>query len=369
MNLAITEARRGEGRTRPNPPVGAVIVSGGRVIARGHHARAGEDHAEVAALRQVGLRAPGATIYVTLEPCAHHGRTPPCTEALLRAGVARVVIGARDPHPHTAGRGVERLRAAGIEVVEGVAAGPCARLIEGFASLALRGRPHVTLKLAATLDGRIATATGESRWITGPAARREVHRLRNRCDAVLVGAATVVADDPALTCRLRQGRDPLRVILSGRLAVPATARAVSLARRPGDPGTLIVTSSRSSARAMRALVAAGAEVVRLPGRQGRVDPVALLALLGEREVMRLLVEGGGQVAGELLAAGLVDRVLWFLAPTLIGGDGRPAIAGLGVQRLADALRLEEVRVRRLGRDLLVEGTPGRGPELTPVVEV
>ncbi len=359
MALAIKQARRGEGRTRPNPPVGAVIVRGGQVLARGFHARAGADHAEVDALRRLareGGRARGAELFVTLEPCAHQGRTPPCADAILAAGIRRVVVGAMDPNPVTDGGGVARLRAGGVQVVTGVLEQTCSRLIEGFTSLVRHGRPFVVLKLAATLDGRIATRTGHSRWITGEAARREVHRLRDRCDAILVGGGTVAADNPALTCRIPRGRDPVRVVLSGSLSISPDAQVVTTPGVEGEPTALVATTRRAPAARAQRLRTAGAEVIRLPSSKGRVRIEALLEALGQRGILSVLVEGGSEVAAQFLDGGHVDRLLWFVAPKIVGGvDAVPAVAGRGVARMGDALVLEDLTVRRLGGDLLLDG--------------
>jgi len=356
MALAVRQARRGEGRTRPNPPVGAVIVRGDQVLARGFHARAGADHAEVDALRKVGRRARGAELYVTLEPCAHQGRTPPCVDAICRAGIRRVVIGALDPNPRTDGQGVARLRQAGVEVVTGVLAEVCTRLLDGFACLVRHGRPFVVLKLAATLDGRIATRTGHSRWITGEAARRQVHILRDRCDAILVGSGTVTADDPALTCRIPRGRDPLRVVLSASLSFPADAQVVTAGGVDGGPTALVATTRRAPAARAEALRRAGAEVIRLKSSAGRVQIPSLLEALGQRGILSVLVEGGSEVAAQFLDGGHVDRLLWFVAPKIVGGaQAVPAVAGRGVARMSDALALKDLVVRRVGRDLLFDG--------------
>ena len=362
MALALRQARRGEGRTHPNPPVGAVLVQGEQILAKGYHARAGADHAEVDALRAVGGRAPGAELYVTLEPCHHRGRTPPCTAAILKAGIRRVIIGATDPNPRTDGRGISRLRRAGVEVTTGVLAESCARLLEPFSKLIRTGRPWVVLKLATTLDGRIATRTGHSQWVTGPSARRAVHRLRNRCDAIMVGAGTVTADDPALTCRIPRGRDPLRVILSGTLSFPAGSRVVNAQGPLGGPTALVATTRRSGAVQAAELRQRGAEVVRLPSRQGQVDLGALLDHLGQRDVMSVLVEGGGQVTAAFLSAGLVDRVVWFIAPKIVGGvHAVPAVGGRGVARMDDALQVSDLRISRVGEDLMIDGRMGATP--------
>jgi len=353
MRRAIALARRGVGRTSPNPPVGAVVVAGGRVVGSGWHRRAGAPHGEAAALRAAGARARGATLYVTLEPCNHAGRTPPCTDAVLAAGVRRVVFGARDPNRRVRGGGAARLRRAGVTVVEGVEAAACADLIAPFAHVARTGRPLVTLKLAATLDGRIATRTGASRWITGPPARRFVHQLRNEMDAVMVGAGTIAADDPRLTCRMPGGRDPLRVVVDGRLRTPLTARVLTNRAARGTVVATVITTGRKLAT----LRTRGATVLTFPGRAGSLSLRRLLRALAERGVSSVLLEGGAALAAAALRGGVVDRLLVFLAPTLIGGDGRPMLTSLGVARLAGARRLRWVGVESIGRDLMVQAVP------------
>jgi len=348
--MALRLARRGLGYTSPNPPVGAVVVAHGAVVGRGFHRAAGAAHGEVDALRDAGSRARGATLYVTLEPCAHHGRTPPCTEAVLAAGIRRVVVGSRDPNPHVPGDGVGRLRRAGISVDTAVLGDECDGLIAPFRKYITTGRPLVTLKLAASLDGRIATATGESRWITSEASRRFVHRLRAEHDAVLVGAQTVMRDDPELTCRLRGGRNPLRIVLDGRLRLPLTARVLT---NTSTAATLVVTGTRAAATKVRRVEARGAEVLRLPERAGRVSLTRLLRAVGRRGVMSVLIEGGATIAATALAARAVDRLLLFYAPKLIGGDGRPMLGPLGVRRLVNATQLGTLQIRRFASDVLV----------------
>lgn len=350
MRLALRAGRRGLGRTSPNPAVGAVLVRRGTVVGTGYHRRAGEPHAEVEALRAAGSRARAATLYVTLEPCAHQGRTPPCVEAVLAAGVRRVVIASRDPNPHVAGGGAERLRAAGLDVVTGVLEREGDALIAYFRKLVTTGRPFVTLKLAASLDGRIATASGESRWITSAASRRFVHRLRNRHDAVLVGAATAIHDDPQLTCRLRGGRNPWRVIVDGRLQLPLAAGVVTTAR--AIP-TLVFAASDAGTRRVAALRDAGVDVVLLPAQRGKLAWPGILGELGRRGVASVLVEGGSEVAAGLLAARCADRLNLFLAPTFIGGDGRALLGSLGVRHLRDAVALGRLEVRRFAQDLFL----------------
>ena len=357
MMEALRLARRGLGRTSPNPPVGALVVRGDEILGRGYHHRAGEPHAEVLALRQAGERARDAELFVTLEPCDHQGRTPPCTRAIIASGIRRVVVGTQDPNPQVSGRGLRRLRDAGIEVVSGVAEGRCIRVIEGFARRITEGRCHVTSKIAMSIDGRIATKTGHSSWISGPKFLAEAHRLRDQCDAVLVGAGTVRTDDPRLTCRRRGGRDPMRVVLSGSLDLPADAR---LFRRSDDgvPRVVVATTDEVAQSRVAAVEGLGAEVWRLPGRNGKVDLDALTRKLGEEDVLRLLVEGGASVHGAFWDARLVDRLIVAVAPRVIGGqDAKPAIGGLGAENMQDARDLDEVEVRRFGRDVVIQGVP------------
>lgn len=362
MRLALREARRGLGRTSPNPAVGAVVVKNGRVVGRGHHARAGAPHAEVAAIRQAGERARGADLYTTLEPCDHFGRTPPCSLAILEAGVRRVLSGSSDPNPRVNGRGIRRLRRAGVEVETGVLRGECDAIIEPWARFITTGRPHVTLKVASTLDGRIATSAGDSRWVTGAEARALVHRLRDGADAVLVGGGTARADDPRLTARLPGGRghDPIRVVLDSRLELPPGLRLFRL-RSPAPTIVAHVsgTPPRSAPR--------GVEYLRCKARRGRVDLADLLSRLGRRGVTTLLVEGGGEVARSLLEGGQVDRLMLFLAPKLAAG-GLSWLPGKGPARMADALSVQDLEVRRVGRDLLVTGRPAPKGARTPRVD-
>jgi len=363
MRRALALARRGGLATRPNPKVGAVIVRDGRIIAEGYHRRAGGPHAEVDALARLDGRAPGATVYVTLEPCSHVGRTPPCTKALLAAGVARVVVGVRDPNPLVDGRGVAALRRAGVAVEVGCLEDECRALNRAFFMWIRQRRPLVTLKAAASWDGFIADGLPRARaapvWLTGPAAREAAHSLRSAHDAILVGAGTVRADDPQLTDRRPGARaQPRRVVIDGRLGISPSA---SVLRQPGGSSagngglTLVfgVASSASEARA-RALRAAGADVVLLDGdREGRLDVAAVLAELAKRELQSVLVEGGAETHAAFIEAGLVDRVAIFLAPRLLGG-GIPIARGGGGRSVADALRLGPPAVRRVGDDLLLE---------------
>ena len=352
MARALALAAEGLGRTFPNPPVGAVFVRGGRVVGEGFHHRAGAPHAEIEALRAAGGRVRGATLYVTLEPCSHHGRTPPCAEALVGLGLRRIVVALVDPNPRVRGRGIAKLRRAGIPVAVGPGAEEARLLTAGYRSRVLHGRPLVTLKLATTLDGRIAAAGGDARWITGPAARRLAHALRDVSDAVLVGAGTVRADDPRLTCRLPGGHDPVRIVLAGpALRLPARARV--LAR--GGPPTWVVAPRGAPAARVAALRRRGVEVLLVPGRRGRVPFAALVRLLGARGLTSLLVEGGGTVAAEALRARAVDRLVLFVAPAILGGDAVAAVGPLGRVRVRDAVRVGGLAVAHVGPDLVLEG--------------
>jgi diaminohydroxyphosphoribosylaminopyrimidine deaminase/5-amino-6-(5-phosphoribosylamino)uracil reductase len=354
MRLAVRLGRKGLGRTSPNPPVGAVVVRGGEIVGRGYHRRAGEPHAEVEALRAAGERASGATLFVTLAPCNHHGRTPPCTEAVVAAGIRRVVVGVRDPNARVSGDGLTRLRRRGLAVEVGVEAAACAELIAAFRTSVETGLPLVTLKLAASLDGRIATRTGDSRWITGVRARSLVHRLRNEMDAVMVGAGTVIADDPSLTCRQRGGRDPLRVVVDGRLRIPLGAQVLT---NEAARGTLVATVSHDSNR-IEKLRRRGATVLVLPGNGERLSLRRLLRRLARRGVQSVLIEGGATLAAAALREKVVHRLLWFFAPKLIGGDGVPMLGPLGVARLGGAPAVRLLSVHRLGDDVAVHAELG-----------
>lgn len=347
MRLALRLATRAYGRTRPNPLVGAVVVRSGRIVGRGFHRKAGQPHAEVLALRQAGRSAKGATLYVSLEPCAHTGRTPPCSEAIKTAGVRRVVAAMIDPNPKTSGRGLRWLKAHGIRTEVGVLEDQARALNEIFITWMMKKRPFVTVKAAQSLDGKIATRTGESRWISGPEARIWAKRLRSRVDAVLVGAGTVLKDDPLLTAG---STSPLRIVLDSSLKTPPSAR---LFTRPGP--VLIACTSAGSRERERKLREAGAEVHRFPPQKGRVPLSALLRYLARREISHLLIEGGGETISSALAARAVDRIYCVVAPLVIGGTEAPtAVEGKGIASLARAVRLEKLSVSRLGPDLLIQ---------------
>ncbi len=353
MRLALRLATKAIGHTSPNPAVGAVIVKGRRLIATGYHKRAGLPHAEIEALRRAGARARGATLYVTLEPCNHTGRTPPCCDAIIASGIARVVAATRDPNPVTDGRGMARLRRAGVEVIAGVLAQEARRLNEPFQKVMRTGLPLVIAKVGQSLDGKIATATGESRWITSASSRRLAQRLRSRLDAILVGVNTILLDDPWLIARgsaHRTGK-PLKVIVDSRLRTPLQARCLS---RWSPAPTLIATTRRGGLRPAQ-LRRRGAEVMTVAAKSGRVGLRSLCRRLARRGVQSILIEGGGEVLASAFAERIVDRVMFFVAPVLIGGREAPgSLGGAGIRRLAQAVRLADVTYHRVGPDLCVE---------------
>jgi diaminohydroxyphosphoribosylaminopyrimidine deaminase/5-amino-6-(5-phosphoribosylamino)uracil reductase len=363
MRAALALARRGLGTVWPNPSVGSVIVKDGHVVGRGWTQRGGRPHGETEALRRAGAAAQGATAYVTLEPCSHWGKTPPCADALIAAGLRRIVVALEDPDPRVAGAGIERLRADGLAVEIGLCAAEAAELNAGFLQRVRLGRPLVTLKLATSLDGRIATASGESRWITGPLARERAHLLRATHDAILVGTDTVLADDPQLTCRLPglADRSPVRIVIDRQLRIPPTARIIAEARQVP---TWVVTLRAADPGRQQLLRDAGVEVIAAePDSAGMIDLPAVLVLLGKRGLTRLLVEGGGRLAAALLRAQLVDRLLWLHAPLLLGGDGVPAVAALDPGALAAMPRFERVAAEIVGEDGLTvfrARRPGKG---------
>ena len=356
MQQALALAREALGTTSPNPAVGALAVRHGQIVGQGYTLPPGQAHAEVRALEQAGGLAQGASLYTTLEPCCTHGRTPPCTGAIIRAGIAEVHMALQDPNPQVAGRGREELLAAGIKVYSGEEQDLAAELYEGYSKHVRTGLPFVIAKFAASLDGRIATHTGDSRWITGLDARWYVHRLRKTVDAIIVGVNTVIRDDPQLTARDTDGEplphQPLRVVLDSNGRTPPAARMFD------EPGhTLIVSTEGAVVRRPEA------EMMVVPSDgQGRVDPEALLAKIGQRGVVSILVEGGGEALGSMFDRNLVDKVVAFIAPMVIGGQAAPSpVAGQGPAALVDAMRLERVKVEMAGEDIVVIGYPaGRG---------
>jgi diaminohydroxyphosphoribosylaminopyrimidine deaminase / 5-amino-6-(5-phosphoribosylamino)uracil reductase len=354
--MALRLAARAKGRTSPNPLVGAVLVKQNAIIGQGYHRRAGGDHAEVEALKQAGARAKGADLYVNLEPCNHVGRTGPCARGIVEAQIRRVIIGLRDPNPLVDGRGISALRRAGVEVVTGVLEQECRRLNEAFLLSILERRPFVTLKIAATLDGRVATRGGDSRWVTGEPARLEGHRLRNWSDAILVGVGTILMDNARLTCRgIHNSRDPLRVILVSKLRTPPRANVIQAIEGSGRP-TWIMTTPLAPKTRERELTSAGARVIRVPSTHGRVDLSSALKVLHQAEVMSLLLEGGPTLAGSFWKAGLVDRLTLFLAAKLLADpNARPMLEGPRVDAMAKATSLCDVAIRRVGEDIQITG--------------
>jgi diaminohydroxyphosphoribosylaminopyrimidine deaminase / 5-amino-6-(5-phosphoribosylamino)uracil reductase len=352
MRAALALARRGLGNTWPNPAVGCVIVKDGRIVGRGWTQPSGRPHAETEALSRASVAAQGATAYVTLEPCSHHGKTPPCADALVAAGISRVVAALEDPDARVSGRGIKRLRDAGIAVETGLCAAEAAELNAGFLNRIEHGRPLVALKLATSLDGRIATASGESRWITGPAARVRAHLLRVTHDAVLVGTGTAHADDPELTCRLPglASRSPVRVVLDRHLRLPLSLRLFTSAHQTP---TWVATLTSSDPARQAALAALGVKIVPVAADvAGGIDLADLLRRLGDAGLTRVLVEGGGRLAAALLRAGLIDRLVWMRAPMVIGGDGISAVAALELDKLAGAPRFTLASSETAGGDVI-----------------
>jgi diaminohydroxyphosphoribosylaminopyrimidine deaminase/5-amino-6-(5-phosphoribosylamino)uracil reductase len=352
MDRALDLAQHALGQVWPNPAVGAVLVKDGQLVGEGWTQKGGRPHAEAVALEAAGAEARGATLYVTLEPCAHHGKTPPCADAIIAAGVVRVVAAIEDPDPRVQGQGFARMRAAGLAIDVGEAAEAARETNLGFFLRLGSGRPMVTAKLATSLDGRIATHAGESRWITGEAAREEGHRLRAHHDAIMVGVGTALADDPLLTCRLpgHEGRSPVRIVVDSRLRLPLTSQLVRTAK--AVPTWILALPDGDSLR-REALADLGVSVLEVPAEEvGRPDIAAGLRELGTRGLTRVLVEGGGRLIASLLAADAIDRLAWFRAPVLIGGDGVPGVAALGIERLAQAPRWRRTGLTGLGDDVM-----------------
>ena len=354
MKMALKLAEQGRGWTSPNPMVGAVIVKDDKVVGKGFHKAAGGPHAEIHALDEAGTEARGATLYVSLEPCNHTGRTPPCTEAILRSGIKRVVAGMEDPNPGVAGGGLAFLKSQGLDVTVGVCEDRCRRLNEAFIKYVSTSLPFVILKCAATLDGCIATHAGDSKWITSALSRQFVHEIRHRVDAIMVGIGTVLKDNPQLTTRRedREGSDPVRIVLDSRLSMPADARLLHL---DSDSDTFIVTGRDVPAEKRKRLEKPGIRVLALETREGRIHLPALMKELGKMDVTSLLIEGGSTVNGSALRAGVVDKVFMFYAPKLCGGSGIPVCGGRGVSLMEESIRVADTTVHRFGDDVMIEG--------------
>ncbi|NLW25443.1 MAG: bifunctional diaminohydroxyphosphoribosylaminopyrimidine deaminase/5-amino-6-(5-phosphoribosylamino)uracil reductase RibD [Clostridia bacterium] len=354
MRLALELAEKARGRTSPNPMVGAVIVKDGQIVGKGYHLKAGTFHAEIHALREAGEKAKGATMYVNLEPCSHFGRTPPCTDAIINAGISRVFVAMEDPNPLVGGRGIKKLAEAGIEVKVGLLEEEAKKLNEIFIKYITTKTPFVLLKMAMTLDGKIASRTGHSKWITGEAAREKVHYLRNYYDAVLVGVNTVFKDNPSLTCRILAGRDPIRIILDSRARTPVEAQVII---QDSAAPTYIVVTDRAPYDRVESLRATKARVIQVPAdEQGRVSLKDLMVKLGEMEITGVLVEGGAEVAASFLEAGLVDKMLTFISPKIVGGRTAPGpVGGLGRERVDQAIKLSHLTFGSVGGDFFIEG--------------
>ena len=349
MNEAIALAKKAIGRTAPNPSVGALIVKNGQVIGRGFHPKAGKPHAEVYALAEAGDNARGAALYVTLEPCSHYGKTPPCTDAIIKAGISRVVVGTLDPNPIVAGKGIERLKDAGIVVDVGVCAQECNDLIAWYAFWLRNARPYVILKAAITLDGCVATATGDSQWISSKESRHHVHELRNQVDGLIVGIGTVLKDNPLLTCRIEGGRDPMRIILDPQLDIPGNAKCLG-------HGSLVFTAKSPDVRPE--IIEHGAETMQMEADPyGLLPWASVLEHLGKMGLHCVMVEGGSGVYSSLLRSGLVDKLLIFIAPRILGG-GLPLVDWGSPVRIADSLKVVITKVDLMGGDILVEGILG-----------
>jgi diaminohydroxyphosphoribosylaminopyrimidine deaminase/5-amino-6-(5-phosphoribosylamino)uracil reductase len=355
MQMALDLAVKGEGFTSPNPMVGAVVVKNGKVVGSGFHETVGGPHAEVNAIGAAGRQAAGATLYVTLEPCNHTGRTPPCTEKILSAGISRVVVAMPDPNQHVAGGGSEYLKQHGLKVATGVCEQQARQQNEAFIKYITTAKPFVIAKCAATLDGRIATRTGDSKWVTGEAARRHVHRLRHAVDAIMVGINTVDKDDPSLTTRLedRQAKDPIRIILDTHLSIEPHARVL---QQDSAVDTILVAGQGVKQNKKTVLEKAGARVIEAPLKNSRIDLAALMQQLGAMEICSLLVEGGSRVLASAFQAGIIDKIQFFYAPKVLGGDdGIPICSGPGPELMNQSFQIKDINVQRFDDDILIEG--------------
>jgi diaminohydroxyphosphoribosylaminopyrimidine deaminase/5-amino-6-(5-phosphoribosylamino)uracil reductase len=356
MKLALRFAERARGKTSPNPMVGAVVVKNGRIVAVGHHRKSGRAHAEAIALKSAGAKARGATLYVNLEPCCHTDkRTPPCTKAIIASGIRRVVAAMKDPNPKVAGRGVRELARAGIKVAMGLMKQEAGRLNEAYIKWITTGRPFVTMKVAASLDGKIASSRGESRWISGKKSRAYVHRLRNESDAVMVGIGTVLKDDPRLTARLagKKGSDPVRVIVDSNLSIPLESKVLHLG---SSAKTILATTKQASNAQIREVEKLGARVLIIESSNGRVDLAALMGELGRIGITNLLLEGGSELNASMLDTGLIDKIIFIVAPKIIGGrNTKGSFGGESDRPLSAALMLFDLEIGRLGEDILIRG--------------
>ncbi|MFH2067143.1 MAG: bifunctional diaminohydroxyphosphoribosylaminopyrimidine deaminase/5-amino-6-(5-phosphoribosylamino)uracil reductase RibD [Pseudomonadota bacterium] len=359
MKMALALAEKGRGFTSPNPMVGSVVVKDGRVVGRGWHEKAGKPHAEVNAIDDAGIHAAGATMYVTLEPCNHFGKTPPCTQKIIHAGIARTVVAMPDPNPDVTGGGMDCLKQAGIEVSQGVCEKQAMKLNESFIKFIQTKHPFVILKTASTLDGQIATRTGDAKWVTGEPARLFVHRIRHEVDAIMVGIGTVLADNPSLTTRLpdRKGKDPIRIVLDTKLSIPENAR---LLKPDSEAETIIVCGKSAPDDRKTALMKKGIRIIQTDVTTKGINLPSLMPILGQMGITSLLIEGGGKVIHSALAAGIIDKVLLFYAPKILGGnDGIPMCSGKGPEKMSQAIHLSDMSVQRFENDIMIEGYLGK----------
>ncbi|WP_133015324.1 bifunctional diaminohydroxyphosphoribosylaminopyrimidine deaminase/5-amino-6-(5-phosphoribosylamino)uracil reductase RibD [Clostridium cuniculi] len=352
MELVIELAKRGEGKVNPNPMVGAVIVKDGTIIGEGYHEKYGEGHAEVNAFESLKEDPSGATMYVTLEPCSHYGKTPPCVDKIIQSKIKRVVIGMIDPNPLVAGNGLDKLKRAGIEVKVGVLEDKCKKLNEIFIKYILTKKPYVVLKTAMSLDGKIATRNGESKWISSEKSRLQVHNLRNKFSAIMVGVNTVIKDNPELTCRIKNGNDPIRIIVDSTLRIPINSKVL----QNKDNKTIIVTTKRANINSMQELLKKNIKVIIIDEKNGQVDLNALIKKLGELGIDSILLEGGATLNYSALEENIVDKVMIYIAPKIIGGESsKTPVGGRGIDKLKDAFKLKNIAINILDEDILVEG--------------
>lgn len=353
MQKAIDLAKKGIGMTSPNPQVGCVIVKHNKIVGKGYHQRAGGPHAEIEALDDAGKQSRGATLYVNLEPCNHFGKTPPCTERIIKAGISKVVIGMQDPNPQVSGRGIHHLRQAGIEVKVGVLEKQAKLLNEAFIKHMTKNLPFVVAKIAQSIDGKVALSSGKSKWITGEKARKEGHKLRNACDCIIVGIRTVLIDDPRLTCRLKNGRDPIKVIVDSTAKLPLKSRLLENGR------VILATTEKADIHQLKALQKSGVEIIKTSGKD-KVDLNELLFKLGKMNISSVLVEGGPKLLTSFLREELIDKLIMFLAPKIIGGDGKNAIDDLNINKMENTYKMKAVKIQRIGQDIKVELYPEKG---------
>jgi diaminohydroxyphosphoribosylaminopyrimidine deaminase/5-amino-6-(5-phosphoribosylamino)uracil reductase len=362
IKMVMKLAEKGRGRVSPNPLVGALVVKGDRIVGQGYHARYGDQHAETKALQEAGTAAKGATIYINLEPCCHHGQTPPCVDEIIKAGISKAVISVKDPNPIVNGKSIKILKDKGIEVKTGILEKTALKLNEYFFKYITTSTPFVILKSGMSLDGKVATKTGESRWVTSEASREYVHQLRNQIDATLVGIETILRDNPRLTTRLKngKGRDPIRVVIDSLLRIPIRMRIFT---QESDAGNIIITTFNAPIDRIKKIESAGAKVLFVkPKGRNRVDMQSMVKELGKLQISSLLIEGGPGINASAIQEGIVDKVIMFIAPIIIGGKLAPsAIQGEGIARLEEALRIHDIKTKRLGNDLMVEGYVEKSP--------